>query len=276
MKKASSWRAYFRGGAVTALLPVSLVLGACSSVSTQQEVEMGAQYATEINRQLPIVSDQTVHRAINLIGDDIARYGKRGINYTFYVVDASQVNAFAVPGGYVYINRGLIDRTDNFSELAGVLAHEIGHVEERHGVEQMEKMQNANLGLTLAYVLLGRQPSGVERAAIDVGGGLYFAKHSREAENEADRVAIPLLLAARINPNGLVTMFEELLREQRSSSSQVGQWFSTHPTTQDRIEATRAEITKLGSSRLSGMRTTSSEYNSLKSRLRQLPAAVAR
>ena len=273
MKKASSWRAYFRGGAVTALLPVSLMLGACSSVSTQQEVEMGAQYATEINRQLPIVSDQTVHRAINLIGDDIARYGKRGINYTFYVVDASQVNAFAVPGGYVYINRGLIDRTDNFSELAGVLAHEIGHVEERHGVEQMEKMQNANLGLTLAYVLLGRQPSGVERAAIDVGGGLYFAKHSREAENEADRVAIPLMLAARINPNGLVTMFEELLREQRSSSSQVGQWFSTHPTTQDRIEATRAEIMKLGSSRLSGMRTTSSEYNSLKSRLRQLPVA---
>jgi predicted Zn-dependent protease len=274
MKKASSWRAYFRGGAVTALLPVSLVLGACSSVSTQQEVEMGAQYATEINRQLPIVSDQTVHRAINLIGDDIARYGKRGINYTFYVVDASQVNAFAVPGGYVYINRGLIDRTDNFSELAGVLAHEIGHVEERHGVEQMEKMQNANLGLTLAYVLLGRQPSGVERAAIDVGGGLYFAKHSREAENEADRVAIPLMLAARINPNGLVTMFEQLLREQRSSSTQVGQWFSTHPTTQDRIEATRAEIARVGSSRLSGMRATSSEYNTLKSRLRQLPVAA--
>src|SRR5688572_6910878 len=120
MKKASSWRAYFWGGAVTALLPVSLVLGACSSVSTQQEVEMGAQYATEINRQLPIVSDASVHRAINVIGDDIARYGKRGINYTFYVVDASRVNAFAVPGGYVYINRGLIDRTDNFSELAGV------------------------------------------------------------------------------------------------------------------------------------------------------------
>ena len=274
MKKASSWRAYFRGSAVTALLPVSLVLGACSSVSTQQEVEMGAQYATEINRQLPIVSDASVHRAINLIGDDIGRYGRRGINYTFYVVDSNQVNAFAVPGGYIYINRGLIDRTDNFSELAGVLAHEIGHVEERHGVEQMEKMQNANLGLTLAYVLLGRQPSGVERAAIDVGGGLYFAKHSREAENEADRVAIPLMLAARINPNGLVTMFEQLLREQRSSSSQVGQWFSTHPTTQDRIEATRAEIARVGAGRLSGMRTTSNEYNTLKSRLRQLPVAA--
>jgi predicted Zn-dependent protease len=114
--------------------------------------------------------------------------------------------------------------------------------------------------------------SGVERTAIDVGGGLYFAKHSREAENEADRVAIPLMLAARTHPNGLVTMFEQLLREQRSSPSQVGQWFSTHPTTQDRIDATRAEINKLGASRLSGMRTTSSEYNSLKSRLRQLPA----
>ncbi|MEX2284324.1 MAG: M48 family metallopeptidase [Gemmatimonadota bacterium] len=273
MKKASSWRAFFRCSVLTALLPVSFALSACSSVSTQQEVEMGAQYATEINRQLPIVSDATVHRAINLIGDDIARYGSRGINYTFYVVDANQVNAFAVPGGYVYVNRGLVERTRNFSELAGVLAHEIGHVEARHGVEQMEKMQNANLGLTLAYVLLGRQPSGVERAAIDVGGGLYFAKHSREAENEADRVAIPLMVAARIHPNGLVTMFEELLRAQQSNSSQVGQWFSTHPTTQERINATRAEIAKLPASRLSGMRTTSSDYNSMKNRLRQLPPA---
>jgi beta-barrel assembly-enhancing protease len=270
MKKLS-WLARLRSGLLTALMPVSLVLSACG-VSTQQEVQMGAQYSTEINRQLPILSDATVHRAINLIGDDIARYGHRGLDYTFYVVDARQVNAFAVPGGYVYVNRGLIERTDNFSELVGVLAHEIGHVEERHGVEQMEKMQGANLGLTLAYVLLGRQPSGLESAAINVGGSLYFAKHSREAENEADRVAIPMMLQSRVHPNGLVTMFQKLMAEQQRSPSSVETWFSTHPTTQERINATRAEISRYSASQLSNMRTGSNEYNTLKSRLRQLPA----
>jgi predicted Zn-dependent protease len=271
--KMASFGVWLQRGAVTALLPVSLVVTACSSVSTQQEVQMGAQYATEINRQLPILSDATVHRAINLIGDDIARHGGRGIDYTFYVVNSSQVNAFAVPGGYVYINRGLIERNTNYAELAGVLAHEIGHVEERHGVEQMEKMQNANLGLTLAYVLLGRQPSGVESTAINLGGGLYFAKHSREAENEADRVAIPLMIASRVHPNGLVTMFEKLLAEQQRTPSSVEGWFSTHPTTQERINAVRAEISRISPNQLSGLRTSSSEFTTLKNRLRQLPAA---
>jgi beta-barrel assembly-enhancing protease len=271
--KMARFGVWLQRGAVTALLPVSLVATACSSVSTQQEVEMGAQYATEINRQLPILNDATVHRAINLIGDDIARHGGRGIDYTFYVVNSSQVNAFAVPGGYVYVNRGLIERNTNYAELAGVLAHEIGHVEERHGVEQMEKMQNANLGLTLAYVLLGRQPSPVESTAINLGGGLYFAKHSREAENEADRVAIPLMLATRVHPNGLVTMFEKLLAEQQRTPSSVEGWFSTHPTTQERINATRAEISRISPNQLTGLRTTSSEFNTLKNRLRQLPAA---
>jgi predicted Zn-dependent protease len=254
------------------LLPVVLIVTGCA-VSTQREMEMGAQYSAEINRQLPIVYDATVHRTINLIGDDISRYGRRGINYTFFVVNARQVNAFAVPGGYVYVNRGLIERTDNFSELAAVLAHEVGHVEERHGVEQMERMQNANLGLTLAYVLLGRSPGGLERSAVNLGGGLYLARHSREAEIEADRAAIPLLLAARIHPNGLVTMFEELLSEQRRSPSAVQQWFSTHPTTQDRINNTRAEINRVGATRLRALRTSSTDYNSLKNRLRQLPPA---
>jgi predicted Zn-dependent protease len=261
-----------RAGVRHALLPGLLVLSACA-VSTQQELDMGAQYSGQINRQLPIMYDATIQRAINVIGDDIARHGRRGMNYTFYVVNARQVNAFAVPGGYVYVNRGLIERTRNFTELAGVLAHEIGHVEERHGVEQMERLQNANIGLSLAYILLGRAPGGAERAAINVGGGLYLARYGREAENEADRVAIPLLMASGINPNGLVTMFETLLAEQRRSPSGVQQWFSTHPTTQDRIGATRSEINRLGSARLRGLRTSSGEYNSLKARLRQMAPA---
>lgn len=246
---------------------------AACAISTQQERELGAQYASEINRELPIINDATVHRAINVLGDEIARHGRRGIDYTFYVVNSNQVNAFAVPGGYVYVNRGLIERTDSYTELAGVLAHEIGHVEERHGVEQMERMQRANLGLNVAYILLGRAPSGIESAAINIGGAAIFARYSREAENEADEIAIPLLLAARIDPRGLVSMFQKLLAEQNRNPSVVAQWFSTHPTTQDRISATQANLSRLSASQLRNLRTTSSSYNSLKSRLRQLPRA---
>ena len=264
-----SW-SWLRRGVVLGFLP--LTLAACG-VSTQQELEMGAQYANEINRQLPILSDATVHRNINILGDQIARYGKRGIDYTFYVVNANEVNAFAVPGGYVYVNRGLVERTGNWAELAGVLAHEIGHVEERHGVEQMERLQGANLGLNIEYVLLGRTPGQVEGAAVNAVGTVVFSKYSREAENEADRVAIPLMLGARVNPNGLTSMFEKLMAEQRSSPSRVEQWFSTHPTTQERIEATRAEIQKVPSSQMAGVTNSSSTYDQLKSRLRSLPAA---
>jgi predicted Zn-dependent protease len=187
------------------------------------------------------------------------------------MVDANEVNAFAIPGGYIYVNRGLVERTTNFSELMGVLAHEVGHVEERHGIEQMEKMQNANLGLNLVYVLLGRQPSGVEQAAIQVGGSAIFAKYSRDDENEADRVAIPLMLAARVNPNGLTSMFEKLLAESRSSPSALATWFSTHPTTQDRIDQTRRNIAQLNPQQLQGLRSSDPTYDQLKNRLRQLP-----
>jgi len=257
-----------------AVLPLSLTLAACG-VSQQQEMELGAQTANDINRQLPIVSDASVHQTINLLGDQIARHGKRGIDYTFYIVNANEVNAFAVPGGYVYLNRGLVERTSNWSELAGVLAHEIGHVEERHSMEQFERMQGANIGLNLAYVLLGRTPGEAERAVVGVGGNLVFANYSREAENEADRVAIPLMLAAGVHPNGLVTMFEKLMQESRSNPSRVEQWFSTHPTTSERIQVTRTEIGKLSASQLSGKTTTSNNYTNLKNRLRALPAAPA-
>src|SRR5690606_22905421 len=101
---------------------------AVCSISQREEIELGRQYAAEINRQLPLVDDPTVVRYVNLLGDRIARQGRRDLDYTFYVVNTDAVNAFAVPGGFIYVNRGLIERTANLSELAGVLAHEIAHV----------------------------------------------------------------------------------------------------------------------------------------------------
>ena len=108
---------------------------AACGVSTQQEVQMGQEYSAQINAQLPIVQDAEVNRYVNVLGDSIANLAdSRGIDYHFYVVNAAEINAFAVPGGFVYVNRGLIDKTRNLSELAGVLGHEIGHVVRRHSV----------------------------------------------------------------------------------------------------------------------------------------------
>ncbi len=265
-----------RWGGVLGLCAASTLPAGCAqTISTQQEVQLGAQYAAEINRQLPIVQDAQINRYINSLGDRIAAGAdSRGIDYRFFVVNSDQVNAFAVPGGYVYVNRGLIERTANMSELAGVLGHEIAHVSERHGVEQMARMQQTQLGVNLAYVLLGRQPSGVEQAGVQLGAGAFFAKHSRKDENEADSRGVRFVTQAGINPQGMVSFFQTLLREQQRSPSSVEQWFSTHPTTQDRIDHTQQEVSAVLASRgTRGLATNSNDYSGFKSRVSRLPAA---
>ena len=253
------------------LMAGGITLSGCA-ISPQQEAEMGAQYATEINQQLPIVTDNELNRYINALGSEIAAQGGRHLAYRFYIVNAEPINAMAVPGGYIYINRGLIEAADNVSELAGVLGHEIGHVEMRHSVEQMERMQKANIGLTLAYVLMGRAPSDVERAAIDVGGGLVFANYSRDAENEADRYAIPLLMRAGIHPRGLSTFFHELIKARERNPGALEGWFSSHPTTEDRIAQTEAALAQIPSSQLTGLQTDSQAFQNFKARMARYQA----
>jgi predicted Zn-dependent protease len=250
-------------------------LAAGCAISQQQELAMGSQYASEINNELPIVNDAAANQYINALGNRLASHGSRGIRYQFYIVNSEVVNAFAVPGGYIYVNRGLIQRASSTSELAGVLAHEIGHVEERHSVEQLERAQQANVGLTLAYVLLGRNPGGAEQTAINVGGGLYFARFSREAENEADADAVPLMVASGLHPNGLVSFFQKMMADQARQPSAVENWFSTHPTTQERIDVAKALVARVPSSQLRGLQTTTSDFQTFKSRLARYPAPPA-
>jgi beta-barrel assembly-enhancing protease len=264
-------RNFFRRSAVMALATGGSIAVSGCGISTQQEMQMGAEYAAEINRQLPLVNDAAVLRYVNNLGRSIAQHGGRNLPYNFYVVNATQVNAFAVPGGHIYLNRGLIERARNESELAGVLAHEIAHVEHRHGIDQMERAQGANLALTAAYVLMGRAPSGVEETLIGVGGNLYFARHSREAENEADATAVNLLVRTGINPNGLPSFFNVLLAEQRRQPGAVEQWFSTHPLTTDRVANTQALVNRIPQTQMQRLRTNTNEFGAMQSRLRQLP-----
>jgi predicted Zn-dependent protease len=252
--------------------------GCAPAVTTQQEVQLGAQSSAEINRQLPLLNDRATLNYVNEIGQRIAAVADpRGIRYNFYVVNSDVVNAFALPGGYVYVNRGLIERADNLSELAGVLAHEIGHVAERHGVEQLQRAQNANLGLSVLYgVLLGRNPSGVEQAGIQVGGSAVFAGYGRDAEREADAVGVGYMVRAGYNPAGMATFFQELLEIQQRPPSRVEQWFSTHPTTQERVNNTRAIIQQTPGATAAGLTMDTRAFQTFRSRVTSLPAPADR
>lgn len=260
-----------RRAALGLVAGLTAIVAACA-ISQSEEVQLGRQYAAELNRQLPIVQDAAVNRYVSMLGNQIASHGSRKIGYTFYVVNTDQVNAFALPGGFVYINRGLIEQTSNLSELAGVMAHEIAHVEERHSVKQLERVQRANLGGALASILLGGTAGGLAQTGINVAGTAILAGYSREAESQADSLGVILMVESGIDPNGMVTFFKRLLAEHERQPSTLEQWFATHPLTESRIAATRAEIAALPPSSLRDLTVDSKAYENMKAQLRRYPA----
>jgi len=212
------------------------------AVSTQQEVQMGQQYSTQLNSTLPIVTDAAIQAYANQLGNSMAKLtGRSDLDWKFFVVNTDVVNAFALPGGYIYVNRGVIERADKMDELAGVMGHEIGHVVRRHSVKQMQQQQGANVGIALTCVLTHVCDSDASQAAIQVGGAAVFAKFSRQDEQEADEEGFKNVIRAGISPKGLASFFQKLMAEEKGGGSPVDAWFSDHPLTQDRI----ADIQKL-------------------------------
>ena len=258
---------------------IGLALAATTAgcaISTQQEVQMGTEYAQQINAQLPIIKDPEVVRYINVLGDSIARLADdRSLQWQFFVVNSSEVNAFAVPGGYVYVNRGLVERAQKMDQLAGVLGHEIGHVIRRHSVKQMEQAQGANIGVTLACVLTQVCNNQATAAAINVGGTALFAKFSRDDEAQADEEGVKNTVRAGIDPRGIPEMFQILINERERSPSTVDAWFATHPLEEDRIQATQAQIAKISPAILNTLTKDSQSFQAFKQRVRSLPAAPA-
>ncbi len=241
-------------------------------ISTQQEVEMGQQYSAQINQQLPIIRDPEINRYINVLGDSIARLTSRGdLPWHFYVVDSKEVNAFALPGGYVYVNRGLIERARRMDELAGAMGHEIGHVVMRHSVKQMEKMQGAQVGVTLGCVLLNACTSDIANAAINVGGTLVFAKFSRDDEKQADEVGVQNVVRAGIDPRGMVDLFQVLIDERQSNPSAVETWLATHPVEEDRIADVKRMIAQVPPAVLNSLTKDSRNYQRFRDRIMALP-----
>ncbi|HET6762008.1 MAG TPA: M48 family metallopeptidase [Longimicrobiaceae bacterium] len=260
--------------AVLSLASVAACASA-SSVTVQQEQALGADYSRQINAELPILRDAASNDFINDMGRRIARVADpRGIPYTFYIVNSDVVNAFAVPGGYVYVNRGLVERAGTANELAGVLAHEIGHVVERHSIQQMAKAQNANnLVGVLGTVLLGRASPTVQQGAgvlVQGVGTAVFAGYSRNDERQADHDGVIFSTRAGYNPQGMVTMFQRLLSENSSRPGTLTQYFSTHPLTQERIANVQAQINATPEARASTLRTDTREFQAFRARVRTI------
>ena len=246
--------------------------GACA-VSQQQEVELGASTAQQVAAQLPLLRDGASLAYINALGNRLAGVtDDRNLTWHFNIVDSREINAFAVPGGWVYVNRGLIEKANTMSELAGVLGHEIGHITRRHSVQQMQQAQGANVGVALACTLTRVCSSGVSQAAINVGGTALFAKFSRSDEREADAEAVTTTVRAGISPLGIPAMFQTLLNERQRNPSRLEGFFATHPLEESRIRNTQNQINAYSPGEIQGLTRDTQEFQSFKRRLMSLPA----
>ena len=262
-------RRFVAGAAMVALTGLAAGCG----ISQQQEVQIGAQQAQQVNQQLPIINDPAINRYLNVLGDSLAHVTSRAdLDWHFYMVNTNDFNAFALPGGYIYVNRGVAERSDMMDQFASVMAHEIGHVVLRHSVKQMEQMQGANIGVTLACVLTSVCNSGLAQAGINVAGQAVFAKFSREDEAAADASGIQTLVRAGINPNGMPQMFEKLLAERQSKPTGLDAWFTDHPLEEDRIQASRDQIAKINPAIIKTLTSNTQAFNDFRARVRSLPA----
>lgn len=255
---------------LTFALPTA-ALGACA-VSQVKEVEMGSSYSAQIAKQMPLITDPEVLRYLNVLGDSLAKVtDQRDLQWHFNIVDSREVNAFAVPGGYVYVNRGLIERAQSMSQVAGVIGHEIGHVTRRHSIKQMQKAQGTNIGTSLACILTRICESGIATSAINLGAGAVFAQFSQADEAEADEEGVRTVIKAGIDPNGIPEMFRILLDERKSNPGAAEAFFATHPLEEKRIAATRALIATYPPSQLEGLTRDSQNFHAFKDRLASLP-----
>lgn len=201
---------------------------------TESEVKIGRQLAAQVEREAKLVDDPIITEYVNRVGQNIVLHSDAKIPFTIKVIDSDEVNAFALPGGFFFVNKGLILSADNEAELAGVMAHEIAHVAARHAMENQRKMQILDYGL-LAGILLGGGVIG--NVLYNAGGlieGLSYLKFTRGAEEEADKLGVQYMWAAGYDPNAMATMFEKLEAKNKKKPGTIAKLFASHPAPPDR------------------------------------------
>jgi beta-barrel assembly-enhancing protease len=225
-----------RTGARLAVLALAL-LSLVGCVSEAREQELGDAIASDINERIPLIRDPLLNAYVSRIGEQLVKVSDRPeVPYNFYIVNSAEVNAFALPGGHIYLTRGLIARTESGNELAGVLAHEIGHVAARHGIQKLERhLRTGSLVGVMYRLILGGEPAILQQNALQLAGVLWSATHSRQDEAEADRLAVRYMLRSGVDPEGMLSLLGTLVEEEHRDDRRVAEWFSTHPLTEDRI-----------------------------------------
>jgi len=204
------------------------------SGSTEKEVRLGRELAAEVDRQAKFVDDPTITEYVNRVGQNIVLHSDSKVPFTIKVIDSDEVNAFALPGGFFYVNKGLILAADNEAELAGVMAHEIAHVAARHAVENQTKASLLEYGAIAGSIFLGGIPGLVYRNTASLGLLSIFMKFSRGAEEEADKLGVQYMYAAGYDPGAMATMFEKLEAKNKKKPGLIARAFASHPAPPDR------------------------------------------
>jgi predicted Zn-dependent protease len=246
----------------TALLAIQLV-------SVADEIAIGKQAQTEIRRKTPELTDATVRAYVSRIGGQLAVHA-RGAKYpySFSVANYREINAFALPGGPVWINRGAIQAAGNEAQLAAVLAHEVAHVAQRHSAQQLSNTMVTNLGLSLFGALLGNSggATAANVAAHYVATGA-FLKFSRDDEREADRVGAQILARSGWDPRGMIELLQTIREQERRDPSSVEVFLSDHPSSADRMARLQHAMPRAKGKR------DSAQFRSIRARLKKLPPA---
>ena len=245
---------YKRNTALAVVL-ASLLAAGCGStggagdfnlISIEEEWQLGNQLSQDVEKQVRLNNDPAVNAYVRDMGQKIVAQAAPPFNqlpWNFHVVEDEAINAFAIPGGHVYVNTGLIKNAATANQLAGVMAHEISHVLARHSTEQLSRQYGLSV---IAGAVLGQNPGQLTQIAAQIVAGGALARFSRDAEREADNIGIQAMAAAGYNPNGMAAMFEVLLAQQKGQPSRVEQFFSTHPLTEERVRDARSRAAQLG------------------------------
>jgi predicted Zn-dependent protease len=204
------------------------------SGSTEKEVKLGRELAAEVDRQAKFVDDPVITEYVNRVGQNIVLHSDTKIPFTIKVIDSDEVNAFALPGGFFYVNKGLILVADNEAEVAGVMAHEIGHVAARHALENQTKASLMEYLAMGTSIFLGGIPGMIFQNTAGLGMLGIFMKFSRSAEEEADKLGVQYMYAAGYDPSAMATMFEKLEAKNKKKPGLISRAFASHPAPPDR------------------------------------------
>jgi beta-barrel assembly-enhancing protease len=243
------------------------------SGSTEKEVRMGREAAAEVDRQARFVDDPIISEYVNRVGQNIVLHSDAKVPFTIKVIDSDEVNAFALPGGFFYVNKGLLLAADNEAELAGVMAHEIAHVAARHAVENQTKASLLEYAALGGSIFLGGIPGLIYQNTAGIGLLGIFMKFSRGAEEEADKLGVQYMYAAGYDPSAMATMFEKLEAKNKKKPGFISRAFASHPAPPDRRATSLALAARFPEHEEYVI--SSSEFQRVKNRLLRLSNARA-